>query len=81
MKALVGNQNHFRNGFPGVKLVVMEDILNISCSGLGMQNIKFLLFFFSILNFSQNSECPVALCSCKCFDMDGTIPKSYRDVS
>ncbi|XP_055851690.1 GATOR complex protein MIOS isoform X1 [Episyrphus balteatus] len=31
--------------------------------------------------FSQNSECPVALCSCKCFDMDGTIPKSYRDVS
>ncbi|XP_067625308.1 GATOR2 complex protein MIOS-like [Eurosta solidaginis] len=31
--------------------------------------------------FKQNSECPVSSCSCRCFDMDGTIPNDIPDCS
>ncbi|XP_011214207.1 GATOR complex protein MIOS [Bactrocera dorsalis] len=31
--------------------------------------------------FKQNSECPVSSCTCRCFDMDGTIPNDITDYS
>ncbi|XP_017480098.1 PREDICTED: WD repeat-containing protein mio isoform X3 [Rhagoletis zephyria] len=29
--------------------------------------------------FKQNSECPVSSCTCRCFDLDGTVPNDLPD--